>query len=133
MNLIPRMYLIDDDVMSLKLSERLISQSGMVEVVYTFNDAETAIDKIAKMHIVSPKKSIVLLDIKMPGMNGFEFVKEFKNKKWYSDDMFEVVLLSSYRDISNIITAYNKDIEVFLTKPLNQEKLQDLILQSDFV
>lgn len=133
MNMVPRMFLLDDDVMSLKLSERLITQSGLVENVYTFYNAKEALERIEKMHIISPKKSLILLGIKMPDMDGFEFIKEFKEKKWFNEEMFEVVLLSSHRDIHNIIHAYNKEIEVFLTKPLNKEKTTDVILQSDFV
>lgn len=133
MNMIPRMFLLNDDVMSLKLSKRLITQSVLVENVYTFYNAKEALSRIEKMHIISPKKSIILLDIKMPEMDGFEFLKEIKNKEWFSEQMFEIVLLSSHRDIHNIIHAYNKEIEVFLTKPLDSEKLTDVILQSDFV
>lgn len=131
--MIPRIFLLDDDVISLKLSERLIKQSGLVENVYTYNNAKEALSKIEKMHIISPKKNIILLDIKMPEMDGFEFLKEMKNKEWFSEQTFEIVLLSCHRDIHNIIQAYNKEIEVFLTKPLNKEKLTDVILQSEFV
>lgn len=131
--MIPRIFLLDDDVISLKLSERLIKQSGLVENVYTYNNAKEALSKIEKMHIISPKKSIILLDFKIPEMDGFEFLKEMKNKEWFSKQTFEIVLLSCHRDIHNIIQAYNKEIEVFLTKPLNKEKLTDVILQSEFV
>jgi CheY-like chemotaxis protein len=133
MNTIPRMYIIDDDLMSLRLIERLVKHFGLVKSNYCFQDPIVALASIEGIHIVNPQKTIILLDIKMPEMNGFEFINKLKSKSFYDEDSFEVVLLSGHRDLPNIINAFNKEIEVFLTKPLNKEKLNDLIFQSDFV
>lgn len=133
MNTIPRMYIIDDDLMSLGLIERLVKHSGLVKSNYCFQDPIVALASIEGIHIVNPQKTIILLDIKMPEMNGFEFINKLKSKSFYDEDSFEVVLLSGHRDLPNIINAFNKEIEVFLTKPLNKEKLNDLIFQSEFV
>ena len=133
MNTIPRMYIIDDDLMSLGLIERLVKHSGLVKSNYCFQDHIVALASIEGIHIVNPQKTIILLDIKMPEMNGFEFINKLKSKSFYDEDSFEVVLLSGHRDLPNIINAFNKEIEVFLTKPLNKEKLNDLIFQSEFV
>ena len=92
MNTIPRMYIIDDDLMSLRLIERLVKHFGLVKSNYCIQDPIVALASIEGIHIVNLQKTIILFDIKMPEMNGFEFINKLKSKSFYDEDSFEVVL-----------------------------------------
>jgi FixJ family two-component response regulator len=68
--------------------------------------------------------SVVISDMRMPGMNGAEFLSQVRQK---SPDIVRM-LLTGYTDISAAIDAVNKgNIFRFLTKPCSKEVLVDAI------
>ena len=72
MTTIPRMYIIDAELISLKLSERLVDHSGLVKKSYCFQDPEIALAR------AKAKKTLILLEITISNMNGFELINSLK-------------------------------------------------------
>jgi DNA-binding NtrC family response regulator len=71
--------------------------------------------------------SIVISDIRMPGMNGYEFIKKVKGIK----PECEIILMSAF-DINNVeFPKVLPDIKInsFLQKPFSIRKLKDLIME----
>src|SRR5262245_25675345 len=64
-----RVFLIDDEALALDRLERMLHQSRRVEVVGRETDPETALARLDKEKI-----DALLLDIQMPGLNGFELL-----------------------------------------------------------
>lgn len=66
---------VDDDSEDFAIiSEAIKTLKPSAKLMY-FNDAEECLNELP---VMSPKPSVILLDINMPKMNGFEFLKEFK-------------------------------------------------------
>jgi CheY-like chemotaxis protein len=64
---------VDDDIDLAKMVELLLTTAGY-EVILA-EDGQSALDQLAKQW-----PSLILLDMKMPGMDGWEFAREFHSK-----------------------------------------------------
>ncbi|SNS67026.1 response regulator [Antarctobacter heliothermus] len=72
--MIPSLMIIDDNAVDQKLYSRLVKKSGLVDTLHCFLMAPDAIAFLAQPD--RPAIDIILLDINMPRMNGFEFLDE---------------------------------------------------------
>jgi CheY-like chemotaxis protein len=69
---------------------------------------------------------IVLLDINMPSMNGFEFLAEYEKGNKVSLPPVVVMLTSSDQERDKEQTAIYKCVKEYMVKPLTQEKIDAL-------
>jgi len=90
--------------------------------VYTFTDPFAALE-----HFNSSCKDhhIVISDIRMPGMNGYEFVKQVKK----IDPQVKIILMSSFEiDDNNILDVLpDVKIDTFLQKPFSLDILTNIV------
>lgn len=111
--------LVDDDLLTNKIHHRLISQYYPNIDLVSFSNP-----KIALEHVQHNSPDLVLLDINMPEINGWEFLQYMEEKNIQSD----VVVLSSSIDVKDKRSAKRfKAVKQFLEKPLNHDKIQFLI------
>ena len=122
--------IIDDSKLDCFIAEKVIQNSGRSESVKSFMVATEALDYIKGLS-ASDQKTIVLVDIQMPVMNGFEFIEAYEqNIPDGSKDAFMVNLLSSSINETDVIRAKGyKSVNKFLNKPLTKATL-DVILES---
>ena len=60
---------------------------------------------------------MVLCDIKMPRMDGFQFLKELRaKKKW-----IPVIIMTALSDITDVLKSYKFEADYYITKPVNLE------------
>jgi CheY-like chemotaxis protein len=121
--------LIDDDKITNFINQRLIEGLNVTENVTALLNGKEAIDYIKES--TSQKKplpDLILLDINMPVMDGFEFVDSFKSLQ--HDKKVTIVMLttsSNEKDIEKI--SDNSEISGYINKPLTKQKVQDVILK----
>ncbi|MEE9225285.1 MAG: response regulator [Bacteroidota bacterium] len=95
----------DEDALRTVLSSELVGEGYEVE---------TAADGDEAMNVVQMKPfDLVLLDIKMPKVDGFEVLKFLKSK--YPD--IKVVMLTGFADLKNAIESKKLGAEDFVSKP----------------
>jgi len=105
---------IDDDPYMLEIAVRLLEQHG--HKVTPVNDAKTALFLVPQ---VAP--DVILLDISMPVMDGFAFLKEIKNKpRWNRVPIF---MMTGNMDRESVQTALNLGAVDYLTKPVDPVRL----------
>ena len=74
---------------------------------------------------------VLLLDLQMPLMNGFQFVEEFEKLPADMRNKVVVVVLSSTRNSNDILRIFTyKSVHSLMEKPLTREKLITLIRQA---
>jgi len=64
---------------------------------------------------------LILLDIVMPEMDGFTFLKELRKKE--REDFIPVILMTALDDLKSKIKGLNTGADDYLLKPLNEEEL----------
>jgi len=103
--------IIDDEQISLKaLGEKIKVYCQKVQVLGLFSKAEDAIEKMDEL-----KPDVVFLDIEMPKMNGFSFLKNLHPVQ------FEVIFTTAYSEYA--IEALRISALDFLTKPIDAKEL----------
>jgi light-regulated signal transduction histidine kinase (bacteriophytochrome) len=109
-----RILCVDDEPLNLNLLEAMLSPRGY-DVVSAANGPE-ALEKIAAERI-----DICLLDVMMPGMDGFEVCRRIK-----SDDLHRsipVVMITSHADTKNRIRGIEAGAEDFISKPFDSAEV----------
>jgi DNA-binding NtrC family response regulator len=90
-----------------------------------FTDANTALNHFNSDS--NEKHTIVISDIRMPGMNGYEFVRKVKEY----DPKVKVILMSAFeiqqREFHNMLPDIK--VDAFLQKPFSIQLLNDMILK----
>ena len=108
---------VDDEPMNLDLFE---INFGAKYNVITAESGSEGLDKLK----LTPEIKIVLTDMKMPGMNGIEFIKKAKSE--FPNVIFYI--LTGYSITEEISDALNeKLIEKYFSKPYNMGDLEAVI------
>lgn len=108
--------LIDDDDVSLESTERSLRRNGPPVKIHT---ATNGLEGLAALRGEGPdgplpKNLIVLLDINMPVMNGFEFLAELRNDPALRSTV--VFVLSTSDSVSDRLRAYDSIIAGYMVK-----------------
>jgi CheY-like chemotaxis protein len=117
---------IDDEQFDQMLYKRVVARSGLVENFITFNLAADALAFLRKTDRV--KVDVILLDINMPGMDGFEFL-EHASKEFGAEFSKHVIIMLT-TSINPRDEQRAKSIDVvkgLVSKPLGADKLQYIV------
>lgn len=120
--------LIDDSAFDLFIYEKLILKSGIGKSVRPFNSAQDALEFLMKEGDNLPH-TVILLDLQMPGMNGFEFVEQFDSLPESIQNKIRIYMLSSTIDTRDIDKANaSSHIIELLSKPLEVTLLRNILI-----
>ncbi len=108
-----RLLLVDDEPGIRKMMSLDLSSDGYE--VFTAEDGAKGLELFDR-----EKPSLVLTDLKMPGMDGIEVLKLIKEK---SPDT-EVIVITGHGDMDLAIRSLQLDASDFITKPVNSEALE---------
>jgi len=106
----PTILCVDDESLNLSLLEAILAPKGY-EVLMASN-GEAAIDIIA-----ARKVDVVLLDVMMPGIDGFEVCRRIKSDERYRT--IPIIMITAYAARENRISGIEAGAEDFISKPFD--------------
>jgi two-component system nitrogen regulation response regulator GlnG len=108
---VPKVWIADDDeAIRMVLEEGL--KSADLEIV-TFADAESLIDALN-----NDKPDLIISDIKMPGMHGYDLLKHIKNNY----EKLPVIIMTAFTDMQAAIDSYGRGAFEYIPKPFDLEE-----------
>ncbi|KAF2338761.1 MAG: response regulator [Flavobacterium nitrogenifigens] len=121
--------IIEDNLIDQFVIKKLLKKGLDVNPVYIANNGKEGMNWIQKNQNQSPL--IILLDIQMPVMDGFEFLKEFDKLPEDVKEKIEIFVLSSTLDSDEIKKVKeNKYVSDFWNKPFRLETLKSVFLEA---
>jgi two-component system, response regulator len=125
--------LVDDDRNDVLLAQRALKKSNVTNTVVVANDGQEALDylhcrgKYVDRDPDCDVPVIVLLDLKMPRVDGLEALKQIRlNPKTKN---LPVVMLTSSREDIDIIRSYDLGCNAFVRKPVDFDQFAEAIKQ----
>jgi len=119
-----RTYIIDDDKLTARLVSILLTTYGFSDDIKLFNNSELAMEDLTKNATeIDTLPDIILLDINMPIMDGWQFLEEYKNLPIKKD--ISIFIITSSIDPIDLETSKKFPIiRSYIQKPINSEKLK---------
>jgi CheY-like chemotaxis protein len=128
MEVLNHIVLVDDNETTSFLNNRLLGRLALAEKVTTFTRAEEASRSLwGGEQATTTPADLVFVDLKMPGMSGFDFLEQYSQMAPAVQERTVVaVLTTSMHAADTARVAQYPNVE-YLTKPLTEEKLQRLL------
>lgn len=109
-----RILLVDDEPNIIIPIEFLMQQQGYV--VDKACNGQEALDKMQKI-----QPNIVVLDVMMPGIDGFEVARQIRQNPDYDDT--RIVFLTAKGTDADKLVGYSSGGEIYMTKPFDNDDL----------
>jgi len=101
---------VDDNLLNLKLIEKSLSKEG-----YKIFSADNGPD--ARVIAVKEKPDLILLDIEMPGENGFDVIKKLKDNS--QTNAIPVIFLTGVSEVDSKLKGFDLGAVDYITKPFH--------------
>lgn len=124
MPLFDAVFLVDDDPINNLINRRLLEKVGISDRIVEFLSGEVALEMLSAEPMDS--KVLILLDINMPVMNGWEFLDKYISILPHRND--KILILSSSIDFQDRQKAKGyAEVRGFIEKPLHLDILKDYL------
>lgn len=122
--------LVEDNPNDAELALRALKKNNLANKVVRVCDGEEALDYIfARKAYVSRNKlnipRLILLDLKLPKIDGLEVLKVIKADKVTS--LIPVVVLTSSREENDMVESYRLGVNSYIVKPVDFDKFIEAV------
>ncbi|SHF92412.1 Response regulator receiver domain-containing protein [Flavobacterium fluvii] len=125
--------LIDDDLATNFINKRILQKANLTDYIHVALNGKEALEYLSKKgnfeSIVDyPQPQLILLDINMPVMDGWEFIETYRNLDIENKEDITIVMLSSSCNPADKAKAESIDVVAeFRQKPMNKVALLDIL------
>ena len=110
---------VDDIPLNLLLVQKMLSR-------FTFKLRTAANGQLALDAVAQQKPDLILLDLMMPGIDGFEVIRRLREDPETAD--IQIVILSALNSNEDVIKGFNVGANDFIMKPIIMEKLLSCVV-----
>jgi len=128
---VKQILLVEDSDRDAELTLDALAQHNLVNEVMRVRDGIEALDylcrrgQFADRHNGNP--AVVLLDLKMPKMDGFEVLRQIRNDPQLK--LIPVVVMTSSREEQDLLRSYELGVNAYVVKPVNFDEFVDAVKQ----
>lgn len=113
---------VEDNKDAITFFKRVVNKLGDYQFI-TREDGTSALELLETGHEFQPE--MILLDINLPGMNGFEILQHLRSKSVYKH--VPVIMFTSSDDETDIKKSYEYGANAYLIKPDSLHTLKELL------
>ncbi len=127
--------LVEDDEAHAELTRRAIRKAGNANRIDVLTEGEDALDYVFNRNKYAdkakyPLPGLIMLDIKLPGIDGIEVLKEIKEHPVLKK--IPVIMLTTSDREEDICRSYVHCANSYMTKPVGFKEFEEKIMQIDF-
>ena len=124
--------LIEDNLNDVELALRALKKSGIANNIIVVNDGEDALDFIYCRNKYDHRKpndkpKVILLDLKLPKVDGLKVLKIIKNDD--EKKMIPVIVLTSSDQEKDMIESYKFGVNSYIQKPVDFNQFVEAVKQ----
>ena len=119
--------MIEDDEGHARLIEKNLKRAGVFNEVRHFTDGTSALGYLTGAHAAQTRPLLVLLDLNLPDMNGFDILVRLKADPHLRP--VPVIVLTTTDDEREIRRCYELGCNVYITKPVNYDTFAQAVRQ----
>jgi two-component system, response regulator len=127
-NNIVEILLVEDNQDDAELTIRALKKYNLANHLLHLEDGEEALNFLFASNVSMPK--IILLDIKMPKVDGIEVLRKIKNDPYRK--IIPVVVLTSSKEERDIIESYKLGVNAYIVKPVEFDKFVKAVSEIGF-
>ena len=129
MTTLKTLTIVDDDDIFVFLTTKIIEQTNLVDLIKGFENGLDAINFLKEnKNNVDALPDIILLDLNMPIMNGWQFLEEYNKLNPTIGKKITIYICSSSISPDDITRAKTiSEVSDYIIKPITKDKLIDLI------
>jgi len=121
MNKLGRILLVEDDPKDVELTLTALEEFNLANEVIVARDGEEALEYLYSRGQFKTRSndnpSVMLLDLKLPKVNGLEVLKQIKSEEKLR--MIPVVVLTSSKEEKDMVASYRLGVNAYVVKPVN--------------
>lgn len=110
---------VDDIPLNLLLVQKMLSR-------FNFKMRTAANGQLALDAVAAQKPDLILLDLMMPGIDGFEVIRRLRADPETAD--IQIVILSALNSNEDVVKGFNVGANDFIMKPIIMEKLLSCVV-----
>jgi len=116
--------LVEDNPMDVDLTLRAFRRRRVTNDIHVARDGEEALAWMARWEAGEPWPAVILLDLKLPKVDGLEVLRQLKQHAVLR--VIPVVVLTTSADSGDVQTAYHLGANSYIVKPVEFEKFMDV-------
>jgi len=122
-NQYPTVWIIDDDQ-----SMRWVLEKTLANNSYQVTAFESGSEALArfKRTPLEERPRLIITDVRMPGINGFELLKQIKN----ISPQTPIIVMTAYTDLDTTVQAFQEGAFEYLPKPFDIDDALDLVARA---
>jgi len=125
---IKRILIVDDSPKDIELTIAALSENNLANEIVVAEDGEEALDYLYKRgkFLNEPGyPAIILLDIKMPKMNGIEVLRHIRGDSKFK--LIPVIMVTSSREERDLVESYKLGANSYVVKPVDITQFMEAI------
>lgn len=111
--------IVDDIPINVTLIEKMLKPFHFV--IEKANDGQTALDIVA-----GKKPDLILLDLMMPGINGYDVIRQLRSQE--ETRQLPIIVISALNSNEDVVKGYSLGANDFLTKPIIIDRLHTSVV-----
>ena len=120
-----RLIMVEDDEGHASLIQRNLKRAGVDEPIVHLSDGAEAIDYFFHKEVEGTQKQLVLLDLNLPKVDGYEVLRRLKADE--RTRSIPVIVLTTTDNPGEVTRCYEMGCNVYMTKPVSYESFSDAI------